>query len=141
MKIEKITPQIAALYIGQMCTVDWPSRFIEETKITHKALVWPDEDGVIITPHLRRLDSMTEEEAREVYQIENFEVWNTQMYSQEEPLNGSCLDKWWNILLEDIYIKQSDFRIGTPAVWLYLLSKGFDLFDLIPAGLAKEVTP
>jgi len=30
--------------------------------------------------------------------------------------------------------------VGNPAAWIYLLGKGFDLFDLIPAGLAKDVS-
>ena len=41
----------------------------------------------------------------------------------------------------DLDYSNKDVEIGTPAVWLYLLSKGFDLFSLIESGLAKEIKP
>ena len=128
MKIEKITPQIAALYLGQKFTVDWPSRFIEETNITPKALDWLEEDGVIVTPHLRRLDSITEEEAIHIHDlIIGF------------PYGGIIPCKEW---IHSAWSGESSFCIdvvGKPAAWLYLLSKGFDLFNLIDSGLAKEI--
>lgn len=145
--IDKITPQIAALYLGQKCEPTGKDSIFLAAYYGDGSLVpiIPNfvqeiaNDRCEVILHLRRLESITEEEARELYKIENHEAWNTQKYSQGEHLNGSCLDKWWNTLLEDVYIQNSAFSIGNPAVWLYLLSKGFDLFGLINAGLAKEI--
>jgi len=39
-----------------------------------------------------------------------------------------------------LYAPEGKLLIGSPAVWLHLLSLGFDLFGLIDAGLAKEIT-
>jgi len=124
MKVEKITPQIAALYLGQKCTVDWPSMFIEETTIPHRALAWMDEDGVVITPHLRRIESLTEEEARELLGI-----FHGRPFRDGDSLFD--LNHGESTAMMDI--------LGFPLVWLYLLGKGFDLFGLIDSGLAKDV--
>lgn len=144
MKIEAITPQIIALYIGQKCD------FEREGKTATGNILGVFSSGVVrvtlvsesigneveyntrtfeqITPHLRSLDSLTEAEARELYEIETGETWISAIY---------CYDEWWNhggVAHEETY----QFLIGSPKTWLHLLSLGFDLFGLIEAGLAKE---
>jgi len=76
-----------------------------------------------ITPHLRRLESMTEEEAREVYEIEHGKDFRSDTY----------------VSAKAYMIKGGELDYFTPQGFLHLLSKGFDIFGLIDAGLAKEV--
>ena len=135
--IDKITPQIAAMFLGQKCDVE----FLCSDKIDSAFEVgdiWPDSTihgrhlsrvkagEVKLTPHLRRLESMTEEEAREIIKL----------YKGRDAKLGDNLCDLWEKQTCDI-----EDAIGSPAVWLYLLSKGFDLFGLIDAGLAKEIAP
>lgn len=129
MSIEKITPQIAALYLGQKCTVYWPSRFTEETNISHKCLAWLDEDGTKVTPHLRSPNTLTEQECQMLYKIETGKNWIEDHVSEENA--PSCIRFWF----------QDEYKgpTGSPLVWLKMLEIGFDLFGLIPAGLAKEI--
>ena len=129
MKIETLTPQIAAMYLGQKCTCKWiESGDSADFPISTLTLNDLSYGLVVVTPHLRQLDSLTEAEARELYEIETGETWMSAIY---------CYDEWWNhggVAHEETY----QFLIGSPAVWLHLLSKGFDLFGLLDAGLAKE---
>jgi len=139
MKIEKITPQIAALYLGQKC--DWlhietemfGQRVIDGLTVEHVR-----EGAFKITPHLRRLESMTEEEAREVYEIRYGETWEKSFHDINIEVSP-CLENFWKEYIE-LYSPEGSLLIGFPDVWLHLLSKGFDLFGLIDAGLAKEIT-
>jgi len=77
MNIEKITPQIAAMYLGQMCDRNWLISKIGDWygPINYNIIYWLDDGGLEITPHLRRLDSITEEDAREVYNVESGKRW------------------------------------------------------------------
>ena len=132
MKIEKITPQIAALYLGQKCDIS-PQPGLEvltdmfDDEITAFNLGHLKPGNITITLHLRRLESITEEEATEVYRLAG---WNTKIECRNDFIHG----------IDNIDIDSIDQIIGHPAVWLYLLSRGFDLFGLIDAGLAKEIT-
>ena len=146
MKVEKITPQIAALYIGQEATLSydnepnktgvlttirpvfydrWPLGF----EIPDLGLVYYGCENVMF--HLRRLKSLTESEAREMYRIASGMVW-------EKRSDRSCLKEWWQRGIEDSVLNEW-LCIGIPAVWLKLIEWGFDLFGLIDAGLAKEI--
>ncbi len=139
----ELTPQIAALYLGQKCETISLEPILKRSRteypaITPTLLEWMINGHIQIVPHLRPLSTITEAEARELYEIQKGEKWNTQMYDQDEPLNGLCLEKWW-IKSDEWYLSWSEFCIGSPLVWLKLLSLGFDLFGLIDAGLAKEI--
>lgn len=136
--IDKITPQIAALYLGQKCTATWIANYkpwvvgdAYDTDINHERIGLLEDEYILIEPHLRRLESITEDEARELFEISNG-------YKPDKNKFVSCLD-WWNMrnVIDDYSNKE--IEIGNPAAWLYLLSKGFDLFGLIDAGLAKEI--
>lgn len=134
MKIEKITSQIAALYLGQKCESTNGASF----QIASASL-WGVTDGDRyrapfegLKLHLRRLESMTEDEAREVYRI----------FYGSDPVRENALfsnKKQLFAIVEGINEPVIYGFIGCPRVWLHLLSKGFDLFGLIDAGLAKEI--
>lgn len=134
MKIETLTPQIAALYAVQKAT--------RPRDFTLEGVVWGGAycvDGYVcpvhnIVLHLRPLSSLTEAEARELYEIAKGEPWTYSTRKVE-----SCLEYWWSASDEGAFPVQF-FQIGTPSVWLHLLSLGFDLLGLIEAGLAKEIT-
>ena len=146
MSIEKITPQIAGTLIGQKADLLWDGEFDREGVLVEVQPETPDSNGLgfycdkmglLFYPysdvvfHLRRLESMTEDEARELFKMSKW-------YEPDKNRFVSCLD-WWNRrnLIDDYSNKE--IEIGSPASWLYLLSKGFDLFGLIDAGLAKEI--
>ena len=135
-KIEKITPQIAALYLGAKCDVEWLAPYNDDVweamEIDHSVIEKLSISHISITPHLRRMDSITEEEAREVFAIANG-------YEADKNSFTSCLS--WLARENALDYSNKEIEIGNPQVWLYLLSKGFDLFGLIEAGLAKEIKP
>jgi len=120
MEINKITPQIAGMLIGQKCENSAGSIYtVSNTDIyslTDDAEPWRK-----LTVHLRRLESMTEEEARELYEgCDNDDFYTWYKWLVKTRLN--------NMLL-------------TPSALLYLVSKGFDVLGLIDKGLAKEIKP
>ena len=149
-KIDKITPQIAALYLGAKCDAFGP-KAVEITEYYSKG-----EDYLRVFPnfiqeiangrcdvilHLRRMDSITEQEAREIYEISKGDPWETRMeWMDEDDEDRSALRNYWNNT-DEWYTDEKNMEIGRPRVWLYLLSKGFDLFSLIESGLAKEIKP
>lgn len=130
---------MAALYVGQMCDSKWVTGpqaglhrkasiidstclgLMETRSITHR---------IEITPHLRRLDSLTESEARELYEA---------FYGIKFIATKWTALEWFSKHIEPASATVLKDLIGAPAVWLYLLSKGFDLFGLIEAGWAKEI--
>jgi len=134
----KLTPQIAALYLGQKCQspegegiilgVDNVGNVEVEFGIMGPDFSQIYEVGEIL-PILRRLDSLTENEARELYQV---------CYPSDTELDAeSFLGDWWN-KYDEWYVKTKYFIFGKPAAWLKLLSWGFDLFGLIDSGLAID---
>ncbi len=132
MKIETLTPQIAAMYLGQKCTCKWiESGDSADFKISTLTLNDLSYSLVVVTPHLLRLESLTEAEARELYEITKGHPFDRED-SGEDALE----------YLKEYYITFYGFDslIGQPHAWLHLLSKGFDIFGLIDAGLAKEIT-
>ena len=139
MKIETLTPQIAALYAGQKAT-----RLKNRWDFTLEGVVGSGAycvDGYVcpvhnIVLHLRPLSSLTESEARELYEMVAGEKWKQIFEKQAD----ECLPLWVFDDVEDLDIRGIDLVIGNPTAWLYLLSKGFDLLGLIDAGLAKEIT-
>jgi len=131
MNIEKITPQIAALYLGQKCDVKWQLPFHDESAwegidIDNSVIEKLSLLYIEITPHLRRINSITEEEAQEVYLLTTGHEWKALSSDR--------------IMPKQFGITGLNMAIGSPAAWLYLLGKGFDIFGLIPAGLAKDIS-
>lgn len=132
--MEKFTPQIAALYLGQKCKTKYGDGFIDGVFSSGKITVQhPQSMSILpadeIKPVLRRLDSLTESEARELYQV---------CYPSDAELDAeSFLGDWWNGY-DEWYVKTKYFIFGKPSAWLKLLSWGFDLFGLIDSGLAID---
>lgn len=141
---QKITPQIAAMYLGQK--YNWiysqsPSEFYTPDKIpliTPKVVDCIGAGIIEIKPHLRRLESITEQEAREVFLVSNDVRWEDAR--KRFPISYSCLESWWKTHNE-YFFEIKEVVLGDPSAWLYLLSRGFDLFGLIESGLAKEIHP
>jgi hypothetical protein len=134
MKQVELTEQILRLYYGQPCTIkgdfsEW-SGYVNQYSVFEFCAI-----NRLIYPHLRSLSSITEYEAREFWGLSNEKPY--------EPYNiddmGICHNnaiEWFHLFYTDwgherIYYAAAEF--------LYLTSKGFDLFGLIDAGLAKEV--
>jgi hypothetical protein len=140
MKIETLTPKIAALHLGQQCNVIYNAQIIGPSirKIDCDVIHWLESGSIEILPHLRRMDSLTEAEARELYEIKYGEAWGVDFERLGMEVE-SCLERFWKEDIE-LYAPEGKLLIGSPAVWLHLLSLGFDLFGLIDAGLAKEIT-
>lgn len=131
MKQVELTSQILNLYVGEKCTLIGVSREWEE-HINHLHINFHGE-GFGVIPHLRRISSITEEEAREFLALSGdipFERLSISDFYKNE-------QEWF---LGLVAIKQRGAPAYTPAEFLYLTSKGFDLFGLIEAGLAKEVS-
>jgi len=89
-------------------------------------------------PILRRLDSMTEEEAIEVTKpvVVYGDLPNVRKYETWENPFGKIVVSWGNGLREK-YVPQDEtaFTVGQ---FTYLLSRGFDLFNLIDTNQAID---
>ena len=144
--MENITQQILAMYIGQQ--VQTPdgigllySVSTDGVCVVTFGAMGPDFDmGFIfdqVKPILRPLKDMTEQEARELYVDHFSQKWEASWQCQ----NGreSCLQNWWRYANE-WYLSGTQVACGKPSVWAKLLEMGFDLFNLIPAGLAVDKT-
>jgi hypothetical protein len=127
--------QILALYLGQVCIFTW--------LIDHRPMVAGDEyEGTIdytklmlhsdgeakITPHLRRIESITEQEAQELYKV---------VYGRDFDSNIQA-DYWLTLYKSDLN-SEMETIIGYPQGLLWLCRKGFDVFKLIDQKLAIEV--
>lgn len=139
MKIEKITPQIAALYLGQKCALSKAPSFQkyslspefrvgEIRPLTTRVLNGLESGDYEFTLYLRSLDSITEDEAIHIHDL----VFGFQ-YAGVLPCKEWICLAWSG---ESSFYQ--DAR-GYPIAWLYLLSKGIDLFGLIDSGLAKKL--
>lgn len=142
MKKAELTPQILRLYVGKMCTLvgltsQWDA-IITDLNVEYLA------DGYTVIPHLRKLSSLTEQEACELFKISRNEDWdynyNSSLANRDRQMGKawSCLENWWDGDYE-MYAENGNWILGEPYAWLKLLEWGFDLFGLIEVGLAKEV--
>ena len=135
--MKELTQQIAALYLGQPCTYKFPDR-----KNTTEGKIGPLITGIIkpgtvvIIPHLRHLNSLTEGEAKILYEIRYGGTWE-ELFGEEAPEMVSYLQEFWNDESESTQTEKQ-FSIGHPLVWIKLLEWGFDLFRGIENGWAKE---
>lgn len=86
---------------------------------------------------LRPLSSMTKEEAKEVVNRQ-FKSWNAPIYERHSTL---CIDvKFPAHEPNKFTYTQIDFDRLSPSAMHYLRKQGFDLFGLIPEGLAVDKT-
>lgn len=126
-----VTGQIAALYLGHPA-LNYTSEGMALGcwDISTLTLVNMGYDLVIVKPILRPLSSLTEGEAQELFKMSTGIDW----------YQGSCLEKWWDNVSQEVCPTRLH-EIGNPSVWLYLLEKGFDLFELIGNNLAVVKDP
>ena len=134
--MKKLTPQVLALYLGQKCETP---HGIGELKIAsangecsfklanyHN---WIDCHTSEIKPILRPLSSLTESEARDLYEIKfGFK------YDGE-----NCTEEYWQDFDSGLDTMLS-YSVGNTKIWLKLFYWGFDLFSLIDNGLAIDAT-
>lgn len=136
--MEKLTAQIAALHLGQKCLLKKVFRVgsIDAIELAHVRVRFDEGTPVTayysieyVRPILRPLSSLTESEARELYEIKfGFE------YDGE-----NCTEEYWGDFDSGLDTMLS-YSVGNPKIWLKLLSWGFDLFGLIESGLAIDAT-
>lgn len=127
----ELTAQILGMYIGRPCDVlDTDGEFLYSGILSLPNIDYWVREMYVLRPHLRRLKSITEEECREVFKLVYGTPWD----------NGENCLKDWFLEVFNAFNFGKHLAIGTPSAWLYLLSKGFDLFGLIDAGLAEEVS-
>jgi len=134
----KITPQIAALYLGTWCEVTKAETYwFEKPTVGDKMLVsgkvismLTTEKGFEIILRLHSLNSLSDEQAMDCYNI-FFEGQTPQMSIGEiyEISSKTLIDSGKNI------------HLGTAPIQNHLRALGFDLDCLIEAGLAKEIAP
>lgn len=127
-----LSAQELALYFGQQAaSVDIElGEALAEFRIEGDALDmkaqrgenYPESEGIAWKPILRPLSDMTEEEGLEIFELYADKPYLASIASHES------LIEWLG------------GRVGSPAHWRYLLSRGFDLFGWIDAGLAIDKT-
>lgn len=136
----KLTPQVLAMYLGCEIEAKGSRGILRNVNLKGFCTLQLSEEigqsiGCLVEevkPILRRLSSMTEEEAREfcVYCPSDWKVVVT-------PDQHGIYIKCWKVGdLESMQIV--DLEAVTASQFQYLLSKHFDLFGLIDAGLAIE---
>lgn len=149
---KKLTIQIAAMYLG--CEVESENgrgalhslanngfvtvRFREFREIgLYHVVTYPDLSSV--RPILRPLSDLTEQEAREMYEIKTGEAFEPRPEYLEEGDWDFSAKEYFDELVE-IYEDTIQVCIGKPDIWSYLLSRHFDLFGLIESGDAIDKT-
>ena len=144
----EITPQILGMYLGQKIEFVEDQKFfdigsiMEVNHVVLFSIIEENASGFVL--HLRPLSSLTEAEARELFKISRGEEWdyeyNSSLASRDRKMGKiwSCLQNWWAGDYE-MFAENGNWLVGDPNAWLYLLSKGFDLFGGIEAGWAKEI--
>jgi len=139
MKHAKITPQIAALYLGALCEivkapVNWNKNMpivgelMEVTgQVCQDLGIWEDFE---ITLHLRHLNSLTDAQAMECYNI---------FYEGQAP--EMTIEALYKLSSKTLIAHSTNIHMGFAPIQNYLRSRGFDLDGLIESGLAKETEP
>lgn len=142
----ELTPQIVALYMGQ--------KF--KTPDGIGVLCGISQDGIVkvefgafgpdfevshtlpfVKPILRRTESLTEIEARELYEIRLGQVFEPRPeWLDDEDKDLSALEDVRELV--ELYDDYLTLTIGRTEIWLKLLSWGFDLFGLIDSGVAID---
>lgn len=90
-----------------------------------------------LKPYLRKLDDISEEECRDLFQILEGHSWETGWDCTDDPTPPSCKETYWGEFSEVHSIEMSH-AVGNPIVWLTLIHWGFDLFSLIDNHLALD---
>jgi len=132
----KITPQIAALYLGAWCEVTKAETYwFEKPTVGDKMLVngkvlsiLTTEKGFEIILHLHSLNSLADEQAMECYNI---------FYEGQAP--EMTIEALYTLSSKTLIAHGSNIHLGFAPIQNHLRALGFDLDCLIEAGLAKEI--
>ena len=121
-----VSNRVLALYLNRPCTYKPLNGEAYDTHIAYEQFFDQNYAGAVIKPHLRKFDSITEEEALILYGMEHEEgVFASYLFQ------GTAVDWAVNSFGGTLYV--------TPEQLLYLTHIGIDMFNLIEQGLAKEV--
>ena len=121
-----VSNRVLALYLNRPCTYKPLNGEAYDTHIAYEQFFDQNYAGAVINPHLRKFDTITEEEALILYGMEHPGVEFMAYY-----VYGSAVD--WAVM------SFGDTSYVTPEQLLYLTHIGIDMFNLIEQGLAKEV--
>jgi hypothetical protein len=128
--IKDIGPYLP-LYLNQNHRYSWveePDTFTAWIKLLPHRLARLDDFSIAkVQLQLRKLSSMTEEEARQLISIRGYEKVESVEFKDDGIEFTHPGFTTWIKLTPD-----------SPEAFLYLLSIGMDLFNLIPEGLAIE---
>lgn len=117
----------------QVQYVDYANEWTAPVKLTPNRYYHLDDASICsIKLTLRRLEDMTEGEAREFCRLEG---WGEDL--ENVVVLDGCID-FKRVIGSRTESCVTRFTRCRPAMFVWLLSKGFDLFDLIPAGLAID---
>lgn len=135
---EKLTEQELALFLGQNCeisTINYtglfssiPVKVIIDTRLLNDVYY---NSQLLVTPYLTRLRDMNKTDAKELIKL-NFlpaiAIHNVEVFAQHiEFTFGRYKDK-----------ASRFFTQLTPEQFRFLLKKGYDVFNWIDKGLAKD---
>ncbi len=134
-KVE-LTKQILRLYVGREATIYRGDIYVHVLEIKNVDIFLLDSYRYI--PHLRRLSSITEEEANEFWELTNDREFS-KPYSDDfyDLTEYKTVSEWFNAFYGKWGVLQTFYNASE---FLYLTGRGFDLFGLIEAGLANEVS-
>ena len=134
-KVE-LTKQILRLYVGREATIYRGDIYVHVLEIKNVDIFLLDSYRYI--PHLRRLSSITEDEANEFWELTNDREFS-KPYSDDfyDLTEYKTVSEWFNAFYGKWGVLHTFYNASE---FLYLTGRGFDLFGLIEAGLAKEVS-
>lgn len=123
----ELTPQIAAMYLGQKCEYKSKEHPLQHGVITPLVIDLMQDGRIKVTPHIRPLSSLTEAEAMKIYEI---------YFETPKPDHFKKTGKEW---FKAAFFDNQMYPAFPAHIFTYLLSLGFDLFQGIEAGWAKEI--
>lgn len=148
--MEKKIEDYLHLYIGCFCKVDNRSHTHRLTGVKNGAALFRSTNGMVamnnVKPILRPLADMTNGEIKEIGKIEGLaNLGDIQKFGDD---CIGAVDDTYKLMFETspltiVYLKKNgaDYTLAKPfEITQYLLSKHFDLFGLIQAGLAIDIT-
>jgi hypothetical protein len=135
MKQVELTEQILRLYVGRFF-----GNGEGKVEIVGNIRLGLDDSWGIeqMLPHLRPLSSITEDEANEFWALTNnidfSKAYSDNFYDLTE---YKTVSEWFNAFYGKWGVLHTFYNASE---FLYLTGRGFDLFGLIEAGLANEVS-
>lgn len=143
---KKLTVPQLALFYGRKCIIIWQSEQSMSirglAKVGHTVAI----EGILLAsiaggvyraqPILRRWETITEEECRELYKLDTGNNWGDHEKSIGLEV-GSCIENWWHEH-DEVFRSNKSICIGEQVVWAKALEMGFDVFDWIEQGISID---